>query len=205
MCLKILKLERLILDSHTQETFHIITILIQCCKNIICPFFWHICYTLVSDKDNLPKYIMHFYLCPINLINLQHLQELPITLSNHCWGILFHCSLQNCFHFQSLKGFWAWTVCLRPCQIISTGLTVTRLLQNLHFIFLTWCVIDVLMHNPSVLELQGTNQLKLVLSVQLSPYLTHKISVFPLNLLFQTNPRFLTHKHEVQQHNCWPV
>lgn len=90
-----------------------------------------------------------------------------MSLSHRCGWILAHSSLQNCFNSATLEGFRAWKDCLRSCHSISIGFVWTLIwpLQNLNFVFLEpfrgglagVFGINVLLHNPSALELEVTN------------------------------------------------
>ncbi len=90
-----------------------------------------------------------------------------MSLSHRCGGILAHSSLQNCFNSATLEGFQAWMDCLRSCHNISTGFksglwfghSKTLILFLLSHSEVDLCGagvfgIIVLLHNPSVLELE---------------------------------------------------
>ncbi len=86
-----------------------------------------------------------------------------MSLSHHCGGILAHSSLQNCFNSATLEGFWAWMDCLWSCHAATASQSDLSLDFDLVFLepfrggLAGVLEIIVLLHNPTALELEGTN------------------------------------------------
>ncbi len=91
-----------------------------------------------------------------------------MSLSHRCGGIWAHSSLQNCFNSATLEGFRAGMDCLRSCHRIWIGLKPGLWLGHFDLVNLVFLEtfrgglagafrFNVLLQNPSVLELEVTN------------------------------------------------